>query len=181
MTDHQMTAERRALLDYISVLLKNPDMDNERILASASGALHGLLGSSNGSTPQPANSTSLQQRTERKPKSRKSPSDGLYVKGKLEPLKNFLGTVEADMTIGLSAAEIRQALFDNGDIGHSITPDHIQRILVANQRHFQRLSNGNWRPMPNMKFGGPLSGQRLIESKKRRKPDTNEHDSQSEE
>jgi hypothetical protein len=175
MTDHSLPADRQALLDYIAALLKNPEVDSERVHTAGSAFVQGLIGSN----PQ-IGVAALADYTEskRKPKTRRSPSDGLYIKDIVDPLKTFLDQTEADWTVGLSVEEIRDGLFNRGAIKGYHTADHVQRVLVANQRHFQRLSDRNWRLSPNAKIGGS-SDQRLLELKKKSKPDVDEHDSES--
>ena len=179
MSDHQLPANRQAVLDYIAVLLKNPELDDEQVFGSLTGLVAGLIKSVGAPFGAPA---SLAQRgietlaehaepSVNKSKSRRSTSGSLYLKGLLPKLKDYLSPdADIDPAIGISCEEIREELFERGDIYNSTTADNIQRVLVANQRHFQRLPNGNWRPRPKAKSVDRPT-KKLLESKKQSNPD----------
>jgi len=173
MSDHQMPANRQAVLNAITILLDNPEFNDDQVFNSIVGLIRPLSNS-------PQREAALIEQVSRganesiaKPKSRKPSGDSNYVVGLLPRLKDFIhpDADYIDRDIGLSCEEIRQSLFDRDAIRYSITAENIQRVLVANQRHFKKLPNGNWRAKSSMKGFGEHSTKRLIESKKQSNPD----------
>lgn len=71
-----------------------------------------------------------------------------YVPGLMPIVRKFMLKTPFDHKIGLGEEWVRQEMFNQGLIPHTISTANIHRVLVANPRCFSRLPDGSWFPRP---------------------------------